>query len=131
MKPQKSIAAISILFLTTILFGCVQEQHEKKVTFKVNTNGTAAIAGVAIAGEFSSPPWSTAIPLKDVNADGIYEITITDKTAVREMEFKFVTTDGTYELEDKDNRILHFQYRPETLVYEAEFDKPDGKQTSK
>ncbi len=128
---MKTILKISVLYILLALVSCVQKEHEKTVTFMVDMNSVKNADGVAIAGEFTSPPWSEKIPLTDEDNDGIYQFILTDQTAVSEMEFKFVKANGTYELKDQNNRVLRFEYRPETIVYEATFDEAKGKQTVK
>jgi len=85
------------------------------------------VSKVGIKGEFTNPPWKETIPLTDVNNDGIYELTISQTTAVSAVEFKFVHN-GVYELSNQKNRALHFEYKPETLVYESVFNNPEAKQ---
>lgn len=131
MKIIPKIIKASFFYLLLIVVSCVQQKHEKTVVFRVDMNAAEHINGVAITGEFTSPPWSEKIPLTDNDNDGIYQLSLTDQTAVSEMEFKFVTSDGTYELQDQGNRVLRFEYRPETIVYEAIFNQPEGKQTVK
>jgi len=59
--------------------------------------------------------------------DGIYEGTFSKKTAANGIQFKFVNQATEYELEGKDNRTLNFEYKPETIVYEAIFNNTDAK----
>lgn len=118
---------IVILGMLTIITSCVQKEHTKTVTFKVAMNHLETIGEVGIKGEFTNPPWEQILPLMDADGDGIFEATFTKETAQSAVEFKFVHN-GKYELKGQDNRVLRMEYLPETLVYEAMFDNPDGKQ---
>ena len=112
------------------LASCVQEEHLKTVTFKVDMTNIEPVSQVGVKGEFTNPPWKEILPLTDSNNDGVYELTVSQTTAVSAVEFKFVHN-GVYELSGKNNRALHFEYKPETLMYEGVFDNPDAKQTTK
>ncbi len=113
------------MLLILCLSSCVQKRHPKTITFKVDMNGIEGISEVGIAGEFTATPWKEVLPLNDEDRDGIYEGTFSKETAYNGFEFKFVA-DGTYELEGKDNRAIVLEYKPETLVYEATFNNPNG-----
>ncbi|MEM6719608.1 MAG: hypothetical protein AAF611_09850 [Bacteroidota bacterium] len=122
MKQILNILAIALLFCTT---SCVQETHLKTVTVKLDMNGVSNIENVGVRGNFTNPSWKQMIPLTDENNDGIYEATLSQKTAVNAIRFKFVNQ-GAYELKDQPNRKLEFEYKPETIVYEAVFDNPEA-----
>ncbi len=49
------------------------------------------------------------------------------KTGQNTLQFKFVNHDDQFELSDQDNRVITFEYRPETIVYEAVFNDPNAK----
>lgn len=53
------------------------------------------------------------------------------KTATNQIQFKFVNEDSIYELQDLDNRILEFKYKPETIIYEGVFNNPYDFKVSK
>ncbi|WP_299536962.1 hypothetical protein [Ulvibacterium sp.] len=118
-------------FLVIILgchWSCVQETHLKTVTFKVNMNSMENAQDVGLRGNFTSPPWEITLPMEDRDQDGIYETTVSKSTAQNEVEFKFVNFNNQYELNCSGNRVIIFEYRPETLVYEATFNEMDGRQ---
>lgn len=123
---MKYLKLLPILVLFT---NCVQETHLKTVTFKVNMNGLENVDKVGIRGTFTDNPWQETIYFSDDDNDGIYKGTITQKTAQNSVEFKFVNQDDQFELKDKGNRRITFEYKPETILYEAAFDNPDGKQS--
>ncbi|WP_299763928.1 hypothetical protein [uncultured Dokdonia sp.] len=127
---MKTYKIITLCLVLISLVSCVQEEHLKTVTFKVDMTAVKPISQVGVKGEFTNPPWKEILPLTDTNRDGIYELTVSQTTAVSNVEFKFVHN-GIYELLGKDNRKLHFEYKPETLVYEGVFNNPDAKQTNK
>lgn len=106
---------------------CVQETHTKTVTFKVDMSTVENPQNVGIRGNFTDNSWSDTVPLTDDNNDGIYEGTFSQKTAVNGIQFKFVNNDE-FELDGQDNRRIVFEYKPETIVYEAIFNNPEGKQ---
>lgn len=123
MKQIISILAIAILFCTT---SCVQETHLKTMTFKVDMNGIKNAENVGIRGNFTNPSWKQMIPMTDDNNDGIYEVTLSEKTAVNAIRFKFVNQNDQYEMKDQPNRKLAFEYKPQTITYEATFNIADG-----
>lgn len=127
---MKTIKAISILILIFLLMSCVQEVHLKTVTFKVNMNNVEQPVNVGVKGNFTDNSWNETIPLVDEDKDGIYETTLSQKTAINQIQFKFVNNDE-YELQDADNRVLVFEYKPETIIYEAIFNNPEEKITKK
>ncbi|WP_299361696.1 hypothetical protein [Winogradskyella sp.] len=118
-----------ILFITLVLTitSCVQETHTKTVTFRVDMSGVENPKNVGVRGNFTSNSWSETEPLTDDNNDGIYEGTFSQKTAVNGIQFKFVNN-GEFELDGQDNRTVTFEYKPETIVYKAVFNNPEGQQ---
>ncbi|NAS13124.1 hypothetical protein [Poritiphilus flavus] len=120
MRKENIIYALcsSILF-----FSCVQETHLKEVTFKVDMRAVDSVSAVGIRGQFTDPAWRVKVPMTDDDGDGIYETTISEKTAQNSVAFKFVNRDSIFELQGKDNRYLKFEYRPQKLVLEAVFDE--------
>lgn len=124
---KNSIRTLVILTLLTIS-GCVQQTHTKKITFKVDMNAVQNVSNVGLRGQFTDPPWELTVAMTDENNDGIYEVTVSDKTAKSSVAFKFLNRHDQYELKDKENRVLNFEYKPETITYEAVFDDESGKQ---
>ncbi len=120
MKHIFSILAIAVLLCTA---SCVQQTHLKTVTVKLDMNGVAITENVGVKGNFTDPSWKQVIPLTDNDNDGIFEATLSQKTAVNGIQFKFVNQ-GNYELKEQPNRTLKFEYKPETITYEATFDVP-------
>jgi len=112
---------IHIILFALFLASCVQEEHEKKVTVYLDMNGVENVGNVGIRGNFTSPRWNQLVPLTDEDGDGIYTATLTQKTAVYGIEFKFVNQGSEYELKDQPNRELVFEYKPETIEYIATF----------
>ncbi len=124
---MKYLNSIMICFLL-ITQSCVQETHTKTVTFKVDMSAIENPENVGIRGNFTDNPWNETAPLTDENDDGIFEGTFSQKTAVNQIQFKFVNQSSDYELKGSDNRVIEFEYQPETIVYEAVFNNPKGEQ---
>ncbi len=122
MKITKTILVGCLALIS--LVSCVQEEHLKTVTFKVDMTAVASVSEVGLKGEFTNPSWKVIIPLTDADNDGVYETTLSQKTAVSNVEFKFVHN-GMYELQGQKNRQLSFEYKPETLTYTAVWDTPN------
>ncbi|MBC2846755.1 hypothetical protein [Winogradskyella flava] len=123
------LSKFALILLLIITQSCVQETHTKTVTFKVDMNAVENVSNVGIRGNFTDNPWTETVPLTDTNSDGIYEGTFSQKTAHNQIQFKFVNQGGDYELKDTDNRIIEFEYKPETITYEAVFNNPEAKIT--
>jgi hypothetical protein len=100
---------------------CVQETHFKTITFKVDMNDIENVSEVGIRGSFTSNPWKKTIFFSDEDSDGIYEGTLSLKTAHRLVEFKFVNQNDQFELQDQNNRSIEFEYKPEIILYEGVF----------
>ncbi|MET1259506.1 hypothetical protein ABV409_09190 [Flagellimonas sp. DF-77] len=114
------------LMLLTFLQACVQQEHAKTVTFKVDMNGITNVANVGLRGQFTSPSWQVTIPMTDTDGDGIYEVTLEEKTAQNSVSFKFVNQSDQVELACQENRRITFDYRPETIEYSAVFDSAES-----
>ena len=119
---KRILIYITLLSLAT---SCVQETHLKTVTFKVDATQLEGEGNIGIRGNFTPNAWEDVVPLSDDDQDGIYEIELSQKTAASAVEFKFVKGE-TIELEGKENRTIQFEYRPETIVYETQFDNPEA-----
>ncbi|KAB8153569.1 hypothetical protein EZY14_010060 [Kordia sp. TARA_039_SRF] len=128
MKQLKIIVATLVLFS---IASCVQETHEKSITFKVDMNAIDNAQNVGMKGNFTNPSWQKMIPLTDENNDGIYEVTIRRKTASNAIQFKFVNQNEHYELRDQPNRSLKLEYKPQTITYETIFDVKEATITTK
>ena len=123
MKNLKYI----IILIAIISQSCVQETHQKTVTFRVDMTSVPTANNVGVRGSFTANSWTETAPLTDKNGDGIYEGSFSQKTAINSIEFKFVNNDD-YELKGQNNRTINFEYKPETIVYEAVFNNPNGEQ---
>ncbi|NER18968.1 CBM20 domain-containing protein [Spongiivirga citrea] len=123
----KNIVLLAVI--ASFFSSCVQEVHQKTVTFKVDVNGIENLNQVGLRGQMTDPSWQVTVPMTDEDKDGIYEVTLSEKTAVNSFEFKFVKNDGDYELRGQDNRRIQLEYKPQTILYEAVFNNPGGKQT--
>lgn len=117
MKKITTIVTLAVLLFAS----CVQKEFDKKVTFLVDTNGIEDITSIGIRGSFLPNKWKETVPLNDKNNDGVYEITFNEKTAVYGITFKFVKNGKDYELMDKKNREIVFEYKPETIIYKTKF----------
>ena len=119
MKKYITLIAVLVLLLTS----CVQEEHDKKITFLVDTNGIENVESIGIRGDFLPNQWRETVLLSDENKDGIYEISFSEKTAVYGISFKFIKNGKDYELKGENNRELVFEYKPETIIYKTTFNK--------
>ncbi|TBN06640.1 hypothetical protein EYD45_01785 [Hyunsoonleella flava] len=122
---------LKALFALSILASCVQDKHTKTITFKVNMSKENNIEKVGIRSGLTSPPWSKTIYLTDDDNDSVFEGTFIYENAQSTFGFKFVNQDSIYELKDQNNRLLKFEYKPESILYMAEFNNPKGVQTLK
>ncbi|MFK8059533.1 MAG: hypothetical protein AB8B78_05515 [Polaribacter sp.] len=120
---MKNYLKITIIILLISFSSCVQKEHQKKVTFYVDTNGIEDVKSIGIRGDFLPNKWRKTVLLTDENNDGIYEITFSEKTAAYGIEFKFVKNENEFELKGKDNREIVFKYEPETIVYTTKFNQ--------
>ncbi len=123
---MKTIKYIVILFFVTFLTNCVQDTPQKEITVKLDMKNVETVSNVGIRGQFPLS-WDETTYLEDTNNDGIYEGNFKIYTANNEVEFKFVNQDNQFELQDEKNRVLTFEYKPETIVVEAIFDNPKTK----
>lgn len=122
MKKIITIAVVAMITFTN----CVQEEFEKTITFKVDTNGIEDLESLGIRGDFLPNRWNESVPLTDANNDGIYELTLTEKTAYYNISFKFVKNGFDYELKEQDNREIVFEYKPENITYITKFNNPEA-----
>lgn len=125
MKHIKHILLGITLISAFQLTSCVQETHLKTITFKVDMRSERTIDNVGVRGNFTDNAWNETLLLEDKDQDSIYEITLSKKTAINQIQFKFVNQ-GEYELKGQDNRIIVFEYEPETISYEAVFNTKDS-----
>jgi len=123
----KTIGSVALLFLTS----CVQKEHEKIVTFKVDMTQVQNVQSVGLRGQFTSPSWEVTIPMLDKNGNGIFEVTLNEVTAQNSVAFKFVKNNDEFELQNQSNRLILFKYQPEVIIYESKFNNRNGKQRIK
>ncbi|WP_400080276.1 hypothetical protein [Winogradskyella sp. R77965] len=126
---MRIIKQLHLLIIVILLTSCVQKKHLKTVTFKVDMTSVENPSHVGVRGNFTDNPWEETAPLTDENNDDIYEGTFSQETTANLVEFKFVNQNSDYELKDSDNRRLLFEYKPETIIYEAVFNNPEEKIT--
>lgn len=118
----------NIVYMLIVLFvsqSCVQQRHTKTVTFKVDMTAIEQPENIGVRGNFTSNPWNETVPLTDDNGDGVYEATLSQKTAFNKIQFKFVNNGEDYELKGADNRVIDFEYKPETIIYECIFNNSE------
>lgn len=119
---KKLVKLLSLICFFGITNACVQPTHLKMVTFQLDMTGVENVSMVGIRGEFTNNPWQETVLMMDDDKNGIYEIVLEQTTANNNVEFKFVNQNDQFELVGKDNRVLNFQYQPETIMYKAVFD---------
>ena len=126
---MKSIINITMLLALLIMASssCVQETQPKTIHFKLDMRGIQSISKVGIRGGSKPLTWENTLLLTDDNNDSIYEGTINLNSASFGIEFKFVNQYDQFELQSKNNRGIKFEYEPEIILYEAVFNKPNGK----
>ena len=110
-----------LVFLLIAMLSCVQEEFEKEITFLVDTYGIENVKSIGIRGDFLPKRWNESVSLSDDNNDGVYELTLTERTAVYGIEFKFVKNGLNYELKEQENREIIFRYQPEKIIYKTTF----------
>ncbi|WP_075343545.1 CBM20 domain-containing protein [Tenacibaculum agarivorans] len=123
--------SIFILCIAIILGSCVQKQHLKTVTLKVDVRGIEDVQTIGVKGNFTSPSWKVEMPLTDEDGDGIFEAELSQETAVHAIEFKFVKNNSIYELQGEPNRVLKFEYEPETIFYVTKFNQKESEISKK
>lgn len=121
---MKLFKQLIILFLISSSTSCVQDAHLKIITVKVDMTGVENPSKVGVRGQ-NPLSWDETTYLSDADGDGIYEDIFEIYTANNQVEFKFVTSDDQFELQDQNNRSLKFEYKPETIIYKAVFDNLD------
>ena len=127
MKTLKLLYVVILILVTT---SCVQQAQPKTIIVKVDMNAIENASEVGLRG--ANPlSWNETTFLNDNNKDGIYEGSFEIYTASYDVEFKFVTNDSVFELQDQNNRSLTFEYKPETITYEAVFNDQKAKITRK
>ncbi|MAD97556.1 MAG: hypothetical protein CMB99_09555 [Flavobacteriaceae bacterium] len=111
------IVALTVVFMSS----CVQEEHQKTITFSVDMRGVENPGNVGIRGDFTDQRWRETVAMTDEDGDSIYSVTLSQKTAIYGIEFKFVNQDDQFELKDQNNREIIFEYKPEVIEYMAKF----------
>ena len=106
-----------------LLVGCVQDTHKKTLTISVDMSQQHNFQSVGIRGNLKPLSWEENTPLTDPDGDGIYEVALEMHTASDYLQFKFVKNQDEFELDGKDNRLIKFEYKPQTLSYSAVFDQ--------
>lgn len=127
---MKLLKQLSIFIITLSLTNCVQETHLKTINFKIDLSAVEVINNPSVKGEFTNPSWEKAIPLTDSDNDGIYEGKVEVQSAQFGMQFKCFNNDE-FELQGSDNRFITFEYKPETIIYEATYNNREETITRK
>lgn len=118
---MKFLKQLYVPLLVLVFASCVQEAKPKTITVKVDMTSILSPKGVGIRGD-DPLSWDETTFLNDTDGDGIYEETFDIYTTRQDVEFKFVTNNNEFELQDRNNRSLTFEYKPETIVYKGIFD---------
>jgi hypothetical protein len=112
-----------LLGLLLLSFGaCVQKASEKTVIITLTVPNAKNIKTVGIRGSGHPLSWQKDIPLKEVVKDSVYTLTGKLITGNASAEIKFTVND-TFELIDKPNRILVYDKKSDTTIYNAVFNK--------
>lgn len=129
---KTNILYIYLVLTTAMVFNsCVQETHPKTIHFKLDMRNETQIENVGVRGKTAPLSWDKTFLLTDDDHDSIYEGDIQLNSANFDIEFKFVNQDEEFELKHQPNRSIRFEYKPETIIYEAIFNDPEGVQTQK
>ncbi len=118
---MKNLNYTIALIALVLMASCVQEEHQKTITFSLDMRGVENPGNVGIRGDFTDQRWRETVALTDEDGDSIYSVTLSQKTAIYGIEFKFVNQDDQFELKDQENREIIFEYKPEVIEYTATF----------
>ena len=121
MTRNNYLIAIWILLLLS-LSACVQERHNKNILISVDMTGTSEFEKVGIRGDLKPLGWQESLLLEDYDKDSIYTAEVIINTASNQLNFKLVLDEDLFELEGKENRIIPFEYKTESLQYITAFD---------
>ncbi len=121
MTINNYLIAIWILLLLS-LSACVQERHDKNILISVDMTGTSEFEKVGIRGDLKPLGWQESLLLEDHDKDSIYTAEVIINTASNQLNFKLVLDEDLFELEGKENRIIPFEYKTESLQYITAFD---------
>ena len=122
---MKLLKQLSCIALCILFMNCVQDTHKKTISVSVDMTNESEHSKVGIRGNFPLS-WEETTYLSDDNNDGVYEGEFEFYTATNSIEFKFVNQDNIFELNGQDNRVLEFEYQPETIVYKATFNNQNA-----
>lgn len=111
------------LIILLIVLSCVQEEHQKTIIFSVDMRRVKTPRNVGIRGDFTNQKWRETVAMTDEDGDSIYSVTLSQKTAIYGIEFKFVNQNDQFELQGQDNRKILFEYKPEVIEYIATFNE--------
>lgn len=113
-----------MLLLALAFSNCVQKAQPKTITIMVDMNTIKNPSKVGIRGN-GPLSWEKTTLLKDTDGDGIYEETFDIYSVRHNVEFKFINNNDEFELQDQNNRIINFEYKPETITYKAIFNNSE------
>ncbi|NNK87086.1 MAG: hypothetical protein HKO90_02275 [Flavobacteriaceae bacterium] len=120
---------IILLLVLICLSSCVQETHIKTITFELDARTIENMESIGIRGNMPPLSWNENFQLTDKNGDSIYTATMEINTAQNQLRFKFVKNASEFELENQDNRLIPFDYKPETILYQTKFDSTESQIT--
>lgn len=83
---------------------CATNPNPSDITFRVNMeDAIVSPDGVWVMGGFTTPPWQAgAIAMTDVDADGVYEVTVEAISGSADIVYKFANGDPTLNEETGD-----------------------------
>lgn len=112
---------LQLLICSALLFIFFQAPAQSyQINFSVKLPEEDSPGDVGVRGNIPPLSWDKTFFLEDADEDGIFTGTLTLKTDLPELQFKFVKNDHEYELEDGDNRFLTLEN--DNLQVEANFD---------
>jgi hypothetical protein len=111
---------IFIALFPLCMYACVQKAKNKIVIINLAIPNAKNIKTVGVRGEGSPLSWKKDILLKEVIKDSLYAITGNIITGNLSAQIKFTIND-TFELQNKPNRILVFNTKSDTTIYNAVF----------
>jgi hypothetical protein len=116
MKQYTSIILLLAMVLST---SCVQKSHKQTVTLFLDVSEVKNIKTVGVRGNDAPLSWESDLEMQAVKKDSLYKITLIGETGRLCTELKF-TVNGTFELENKQNRKVYFD-KSKTTLYKAKF----------
>lgn len=119
---MKSFIYILCMLSLSVTYSCVQNTYSRKVKFILDVSKEKNIQSVGLRGSNSPLTWEKDLEMTAMIPDSLYVVDVTFVTGYLGAEVKFVVN-GTFELQDQDNRRFAFDIHNDTTVYRAIFNQ--------